>query len=438
MADASVEYRFPIKKIPGRFMPDSPDQTQPDDHAGLNEARGVELATHLEFLGLTDEDAVRLRSLLPLFRETGAEYSDQFYEHLLRFDETARFLADAEMIKRLKALQQEHFQSLLAAVWDEEFVERRRRVGEAHAERGIDHLFFLTAYSRFLEHFAQGAATDREETTSPAMMSSLSKAIFLDIALTLESYFSGLTNDLRQALDVIWRANAQLRQFARLASHDLKTPLGTVSNLCEEVLDEFRDDIPDEAAELIEAARRTAFRMGETIDELLRSSLSEETGWQDDVASGEEILQEAVERLRPALVKKDISVVMPESVPWVRGNKAQIREAFYNIFSNAEKYIDRKPGQIDVEVELQESSCLFSIRDNGPGIPEKELEQIFTAFHRLPEARRQPGSGLGLYFAKNLIEQQGGRIWAESEPGHGSSFRILLRRSLDSDNDSTE
>ena len=419
-------------------MSDSPDQTRSSGYSGVRTTRGVDLETHLEFLGLTDEDAARLRSLLPLFKETGEEYGDRFYEHLLRFDETARFLTDAKLIQRLGTLQQEHFQSLLSAVWDDEFVDRRRRVGEAHAERGIDHLFFLTAYSRFLEHFTQGSASDQGETTSPAMMSSLTKAIFLDIALTLESYFSGLTNDLRQALDVIWRANTQLRQFARLASHDLKTPLGTVSNLCEEVLDEFRDDLPDEAAELIEAARRTAFRMGETIDELLRSSMSEETGWQDVVSSGEEILQEAVERLRPALVKKDISVVLPKFVPQLRGHKAQLREAFYNIFSNAEKYIDKKPGRIAVEIEVQDSTCLFSIRDNGPGIPEKELEQIFTAFHRLPEARWQPGSGLGLYFAKNLIEQQGGRIWAESEPERGSSFHILLQRSPDTDDDSRE
>ena len=414
-------------------MPDASDQKHADRSSETGSAHSVDLKTHLEFLGLTAEDADRLRSLLPLFQATAGDYSDRFYAHLLRFDETARFLTDAALIERLKTLQQEHFQSLLAAVWDDDFVERRRRVGEAHAERGIGHLFFLTAYSRFLEHFAAVTNDDQEETVSPAMMSSLSKAVFLDIALTLESYFSGLTNDLRQALDVIWRANTQLRQFARLASHDLKTPLGTVSNLCEEVLDEFRDDIPDEAAELIEAARRTAFRMGETIDELLRSSMSEETGWQDDVASGEEILREAVERLRPAFVKKDITIALPESVPQLCGNKAQLREAFYNVLSNAEKYIDKKPGRIDVEVDLRDADCLFSIRDNGPGIPERELEQIFTAFHRLPEARRQPGSGLGLYFAKNLIEQQGGRIWAESEPECGSSFHILLRRSLEMD-----
>jgi signal transduction histidine kinase len=68
------------------------------------------------------------------------------------------------------------------------------------------------------------------------------------------------------------------------------------------------------------------------------------------------------------------------------------------------------------------------VADNGPGIPPDELERVFVPFRRLPRHRDRPGSGLGLYFAKTLVEQQGGRIWAESKPGQGAKFYVRLRR----------
>ncbi|MCH7689157.1 MAG: hypothetical protein IH899_21200, partial [Planctomycetes bacterium] len=342
-----------------------------------------------------------------------------------------KFLQDSELVKRLKVLQRDHFESVLEANWDDRFVQRRRRVGQVHAERGIGHLYFLGAYYKFFEHILQrmGDENQGDMLQNRENLASLLKAVFLDIGLTLESYFSRLSRNLRQALDIIWQANNQLRQFARLASHDLKTPLGTVANLCEEVLDEFGNDLPDESAELIQAARRTVFDMSETIDELLSSILDPNAESSDDETSSEEIIREAVERIRPELTKKEIVVTLPSGMPDVRGNKVQLREAFYNLFSNAEKYIDKRPGRIEVGFEIRDADCIFSIADNGPGIPEEKLDQIFSAFYRLSQNHNQPGSGLGLYFTKNLIEQQGGKIWAESQPGQGSCFYIQLKRS---------
>ena len=105
-------------------------------------------------------------------------------------------------------------------------------------------------------------------------MRSLQKAVFLDISLTLEAYFTQATQSLRRALDLIYQANLELRQFAQLTSHDLKTPLATMANLCDEALDEFGDQMPAEAAKLIDSARMRAFRMSTTIDELLSSTMS--------------------------------------------------------------------------------------------------------------------------------------------------------------------
>ena len=101
---------------------------------------------------------------------------------------------------------------------------------------------------------------------------------------------------------------------------------------------------------------------------------------------------------------------------------------FYNLLSNAAKFVDGRSGRMEIATDLSDGRCIVSVQDNGPGIPAEELERIFVPFHRLPMHRDRPGSGLGLYFAKKLVEQQGGRIWAQSEPGEGSCFFVQLNR----------
>ena len=118
---------------------------------------------------------------------------------------------------------------------------------------------------------------------------------------------------------------------------------------------------------------------------------------------------------------------LPAQCPWVSGDRVRLREAFYNLLSNAAKFIDKTPGRIAIEVKSSGDECIFTVADNGPGIPRNELERVFAPFRRLPMHRDQPGSGLGLYFTKNLIEQQGGRVWAQSEPGQGSVFYVVLK-----------
>ena len=115
----------------------------------------------------------------------------------------------------------------------------------------------------------------REQADLDRLLSVL-KVIFLDIGLTLDAYFARSIESQRQALDMLWKANIELKQFAQLASHDLKTPLATVANLCDEALDEFGPQMPEGARDLVEAARQRTFRMSRMIDELLAFSASPE------------------------------------------------------------------------------------------------------------------------------------------------------------------
>ena len=395
------------------------------------EADARQLERRLAFLALSSDDAQRLRRLAPLLSARVDEFVEAFYRHLLDFEDTSRLLDAPGRVERLKQLQKSHFESLLSANWDEAYVEHRRRVGQAHAEVGVQPQFFLGAYYQYLQHCLRSCSAKDGVPPGEELESFLSlvKVVFLDVGLTLDAYFTQSTNHLQSALDMVWKANHDLRQFAQLTTHDLKTPLATVANLCDEAVDEFGPEMPEGARKLVEAARAGAFRMSRMIDELLASAIVPRSDEPLEVSSGQ-AFQEAIERVGPQLVERGIELVVPKKWPAVRGDKVRLREAAYNLLSNAAKFIDKTPGRIVISVEVDGPRCRFCVADNGPGIPAEELDRVFVPFRRLPTHRDRPGSGLGLYFTKNLIEEQGGRVWAESQPGRGSQFYIELPLAL--------
>jgi signal transduction histidine kinase len=381
-------------------------------------------------LELDESDQQRLRGLASTLKLHTLAFVEAFYRHLFSFEETARFLQDPALVARLKQSQQSHLESMLEADWNDEYVARRFRVGDVHAQVGISPQVFLGAYNQYLQSCLRQLSADFEPGLREyaEQVLSLQKAVFLDIGLTLEAYFTQATQSLRRALELVYQANAELRQFAQLTSHDLKTPLATMANLCDEALDEFRDRMPSEAAKLIESARNRAFGMSATIDELLSSAISLHSDQEQDVVSSEQAIAEAIEQVRPLLEKQSIELIVAEGMPYVLGERVRVREVFYNLLSNAVKFMNKRQGRITIGCTIRDDECIFSVADNGSGIPAEELPRVFVPFRRLPAHRNIPGSGLGLYFAKTMVEQQNGRIWVESEPGTGSCFYVLLKR----------
>jgi len=400
----------------------APDSSEP----GEWETLGQQLA----FLQMTAEDRRRLRALAPRLNASSDAFVEQFYRHLFSFKETARFLKDPEVVARLKSAQQAHLQSMLEDDVNDDYIAQRRRVGDVHAHVGISPQMFLGAYNQYLQYGLKELATagDLPLPEYVEQIQSLLKAVFLDLQLTLEAYFSEATQNLRQALDMVFRANTELRQFAQLTSHDLKTPLATVANLCDEALDEFGSSMPAGAVELVEAAKQRTYRMSVMIDELLELSASVEDFEANVTIDSRQVLDEVIDRLGPRLSQQEIELKLAPDLPPVWGNRVRLREAFYNLLSNAVKFMDKRPGRVAVSSQVSEDECTISIADNGSGIPRENLEQIFSPFRRLRMHHDRPGSGLGLYFAKNLVEQQGGRISVESELGRGSTFHVTLRR----------
>lgn len=388
----------------------------------------VDPRRRLGFLDMSQADAERLRGMASDFAQWADEFVEVFYKHLFAFAETSQFLQNPSRVEWLKRAQREHFRSMLEARWDDGYFERRHKVGETHAAVGIEPQYFLGAYNQYLQFSFQRLAEKHESVESfKADVLSLLKAIFFDIGLTLDAYFAQSTHNLRHALEMFWKANAELRQFAQLTSHDLKTPLATVANLCDEAIDEFGEQMPHEARELVQAAKARAFRMSRMIDELLASTVMVENADINGPISAQEALDETLELARPLLEQRGVVVNVVGTLPRVWGNKVRLREVFSNLINNAAKFIHRSPAQVTIEARQRDDHYEIVFADNGPGIPPEELDRIFVPFRRLPMHRELPGSGLGLYFAQNLMTQQEGRIWATSELGQGSQFHIELR-----------
>lgn len=366
---------------------------------------------------------------MPRFQASERQFVEDFYRHLRGFPATGAFLQDPERFARLKLLQRNHLRTLLEADWNAAYVSSRRRVGDVHAEVGIEPQYFLGAYYQYVQfclrhYFEHREQTQEHQACETAL--SLLKAVFLDVGLTLDAYFSQSTQKLQSALDLLWKANQDLRQFTHLASHDLKTPLATVANLCEETLDEFGAELPDEARKLIEAARQRIFRMSSMIDELLSSAVVTESIDNREEFDAARSIHEAVDRVRPLAQRREIQLDLQLGAPPIWSNHARLREAVYNLISNAVKFAPPKSGEVVIRSEPCDGAVRISVSDNGQGIPKEELLRVFSPFHRLATHRDQPGTGLGLYFAKNLVEALGGRIFVESEPGRGCTFYIDL------------
>jgi len=407
---------------------DHPGNRPPGPHPPEEIPPSEVLAQRRAFLEISDADVERVRGLAGLFDSFLDGYVEQFYAHLAAHPVTASFLTDADLVARLKQAQKRYFESLLRARLDADYVVDRQRIGQVHANVGLEPPWFLGAYNQYLQYafrqFAAHCGGDLEHYVEGTL--ALLKLLLLDMGLALDPYFARSTEYLRTALRLLAQSNEELKEFAHLASHDLKTPLATVANLCEEFLDEFGPQVPAEGRGLIEAARSKTLKLGRMIDELLEiSEAGTQTNQRVPVAM-RPLLDEVLERLRPEIEGRSIQISVPDHLPEVYAHPGRLREVFYHVLSNAVKFLDKEAGTIRLGVEAANGEHIFCISDNGPGIAEADLPQIFAPFRRLPQHRNKPGSGLGLYFVKTFAEEQGGRVWVESRVGEGTQFYIAL------------
>ena len=232
--------------------------------------------------------------------------------------------------------------------------------------------------------------------------------------------------DLEQSVAELGRSNADLQQFAYVASHDLQEPLRMVSSYTQLLARRYKGKLDTDADEFIAFAVDGATRMQRLIQDLLAYSRVSTGGHQFKPTSVDAALGYALDNLRHAM-KESGAVVTHDPLPTVIGDEKQLAQLFQNLLSNAVKFRGHEPPRIHVSAKRTDVEWLFSVRDNGIGLDAQYADRIFVIFQRLHNRQEYPGTGIGLAICKKIVERHGGRIWVESEPGKGATFYFTIR-----------
>lgn len=231
--------------------------------------------------------------------------------------------------------------------------------------------------------------------------------------------------ELLRHTDELQRSNAELEQFAYVASHDLQEPLRMVASFTGLLADRYRGKLDERADQYIHYALDGSRRMQQLIRDLLAYSRINSQGRPlADVATSEladDVLQDFSAAIEEAGAEIDVG-----DLPIVEADASQLRQVFANLVSNALKFRSDESPRIRIAAEADESTWHFTIADNGIGIDPAYVERVFQMFQRLHERERYDGSGIGLAISKRIVERHGGKIWFESGAGDGTTFHFTL------------
>jgi two-component system, chemotaxis family, sensor kinase Cph1 len=229
--------------------------------------------------------------------------------------------------------------------------------------------------------------------------------------------------------DICRRSQEQLEQFTYAAGHDLKEPLRTATSFMELLARRSCSKLDGEERELLGEAQNALIRMTKLLDDLLgyaQAGLSE--GAPIPRTPADAALKCALDNLRGAIADSGATITN-DALPMVHADPSQLALVFQNLLANAIKY--RRPEDascIHVAVEDRENEWVFTITDNGIGFDQQHADRIFLPFRRLHSRAEYPGTGVGLAICRKVIDAHGGRMWAESTPGHGAVFSFTLPR----------
>jgi PAS domain S-box-containing protein len=221
------------------------------------------------------------------------------------------------------------------------------------------------------------------------------------------------------------RSNADLEQFAYVASHDLQEPLRMVASYTQLLARRYKDRLDDDAHEFIAYAVDGVTRMQALINDLLaysRAGSRTSTPVPTDLNA---VLQRVLVSLAAAIEESGAEVTSGP-LPTLPADGSQIAQVLQNLIGNAIKFRGEQPPRVHVSARLEGGTWTLSVRDNGIGIAPEFAERIWVIFQRLHSRAEYPGTGIGLAICKKIVERHGGRIWVQPAPEGGSDFRFTL------------
>ena len=223
--------------------------------------------------------------------------------------------------------------------------------------------------------------------------------------------------------------NEELQQFAYVASHDLQEPLRTVTSFAQLLGTRYRGKLDEDADEFISYIVNSARRMTDLINGLLALVRLRKAGQPALPVSFESLVEEATVSLQAAIRDNEAKIEVG-ALPRLIVDHVQFSQVFQNLISNAIKYRSEATPVIQIGAKREVSHWIVFVSDNGRGFDQQFAERIFGLFQRL-HGREVDCTGMGLSIARRIVERHGGRMWAESKEGAGSTFFLSLPVSLE-------
>ena len=275
-----------------------------------------------------------------------------------------------------------------------------------------------------MEFFGRGVRPRDERILEIAQTAGIQIGQFI-ARLQAEAALRDANDELERQARELMRSNAELQQFAYVASHDLQEPLRMISSYTQLLMRRYGDRFDSEAREFMDFVVDGAARMKQLIEDILAYARVGTRNRELKPVATEAALAKAVVNLR-ASIEAGGATVTHDALPEVSGDEAQLVQLFQNLIGNALKFKGGEAPRIHVGVAPHPDGWEFAIRDNGIGIDPQYFERIFMVFQRLHSKGEYSGTGIGLAICKKVVDRHGGQIRVESRPGEGSTFFFTL------------
>jgi light-regulated signal transduction histidine kinase (bacteriophytochrome) len=230
---------------------------------------------------------------------------------------------------------------------------------------------------------------------------------------------------LQETLKELKRSNAELEQFAYVASHDLQEPLRAVTGMVQLLQQRYQGQLDQRADVYINHAVEAASRMQTLINDLLAFSRVGRRGQPFAPVNTATCVQLALKNLEVA-IRESRACITWDDLPTMAADSTQLSQLFQNLIGNSLKFRGEKEPQIHLSAVKVDKAWQFSVRDNGIGMEPQYFERIFQVFQRLHTRQEYPGTGIGLALCQKIVERHGGAMWVESQVGQGSTFYFTL------------
>lgn len=253
--------------------------------------------------------------------------------------------------------------------------------------------------------------------------------------LEIHNFNLVLENRVKDRTAELESANHELESFSYSISHDLRAPLRSIHGFSQIILEEYSHDLDPEIVRYFDLIRSNATMMGNLVDDLLNFSRLGRQPLNKVKVDSNVIVQEVIDFLSPEIKKRKIHITQ-SGLPECEADPSLLRQIFVNLISNSIKFSNKEEPIVEIGyqrpvIEDGLPRSYFYVKDNGVGFDMKFYDKLFGVFQRLHRAEEYEGTGVGLAIVDRIVKKHGGKIWAESEVGKGTTFYFTLGESDD-------